>query len=482
VGLFDRIETGLSLQTFGDEANGGNVWGAFGQVRLWEPIDQGIGVATGARWLSSPDFGDGVDYSPGRLGFADHRLVESYTGQTGLSFYGVATAYLRGFDGGFLPPNDMTFSLGWGSGMFRGGGDLDFYAPGHANGWFYGASVHLGLGEAKLLALMAEHNGYDVNIGAQLDWAGLRVGAHYLASNHPEPAGGYASEYQKPKFGFLASVAVCPAERGFRCRPHLMRRTEPDTVFIPPPPADTVVVEVGLEPQPPEGEEITLCLSTGRGVSVTVTAQGDTLVGPRGVPRCLLVRARGPDRLRGPCVRKGARCVPGRLRADPAGWGLRRGTGLLGPRGGATARGPVHSGAAGDLAALRAGIALAGFQAQWPFGPSPFPLPRPWSRATCSMTRLLALSTAFTAALGRSSSASHGAAPSSLRRFPSQVPLIRVTTTHPSKARTALMPTTSSSKPFGSGVPVEARVADSVACEAALITPCSVSMQGMEPS
>jgi len=284
VGLFDRIETGLSLQTFGNESNGGNVWGAFGQVRLWEPIDQGIGVATGARWLSSPDFGDGVDYSPGRLGFADHRLAESYTGQTGLSFYGVATAYLRGFDGGFLPPNDMTFSLGWGSGMFRGGGDLDFYAPGHANGWFYGASVHLGLGEAKLLALMAEHNGYDVNIGAQLDWAGLRVGAHYLASNHAEPSGGYSSEYQKPKFGFLASVAVCPAERGFRCRPHLMRRTEPDTVFIPPPPADTVVVEIGLEPPPPEGEEITVCLSTGRGVSVTVTAQGDTLVGPSGVP------------------------------------------------------------------------------------------------------------------------------------------------------------------------------------------------------
>jgi hypothetical protein len=284
IGLLDRFETGLSLQSFGGDSDGGNVWGLFGRVRLWEPIDQGIGLAAGARYLTSPDFGDGREYFPARLGFADDRFGKALTGGTNFSFYGVATAYLRGFDGGPLPENDMTFTLGYGGGMFREGGRLDFYGPGHSNGWFYGTSVHLDVGEERVLSLMAEHDGFDINIGAQFDWEGLRVGAHYLASNHAAPNGGYASAYQAPKFGFLASVAVCPTLRGLRCKPNLMRRTEPDTIFIPAPPPDTVVVNLASAPPPPEGEAVTLCLSTGRNAPVLVTAQGDTLVGPSAVP------------------------------------------------------------------------------------------------------------------------------------------------------------------------------------------------------
>jgi len=284
VGLFDRLETGLSLQDFGSATNGSAMWGLFGRVRLWEPIDQGVGFAVGGRWLKGPDFGNGVDYSPGRLGFADKRLAESYTGGTNFSLYGVATAYLRGFDGGFIPKNDMTFSLGYGTGMFKEGGTLGFYAPGHANGWFYGTSFHIQAAEGTLVSLMAEHNGFDVNVGAQVDWQGFRLGAHWLGANHGTPAGGYVSEYQKPKLGILASVAICPTRRGLRCTPHGMRRTEPDTIFIPPPPPDTVVINLGAAPVVPEGEPITLCLSTGRNVDLLVTAQGDTLVGPTGVP------------------------------------------------------------------------------------------------------------------------------------------------------------------------------------------------------
>ena len=118
VGLFDRVETGVSLQSFGGASDGGDVWGLFGRVRLWEPIDQGVGLAVGGRYVTSPAFGDGQETRPARLGFSDPRLVGSHTGGTNLSIYGVATAYLRGFDGGFIPRNDVTFSLGWGSGMF----------------------------------------------------------------------------------------------------------------------------------------------------------------------------------------------------------------------------------------------------------------------------------------------------------------------------------------------------------------------------
>jgi len=39
-GLFDRGEAGVSLQSLKDDAGGGDVWGLFGRVRLWEPIDQ----------------------------------------------------------------------------------------------------------------------------------------------------------------------------------------------------------------------------------------------------------------------------------------------------------------------------------------------------------------------------------------------------------------------------------------------------------
>lgn len=285
IGLFDRAEAGVTLQSFQNAESGGNVWGLFGRVRLWEPVDQGLGVAVGGRYVTSPTFSDGLDYAPARLGFADERVRSAYTGLQGvdsnLSLYGVATAYLRGFDGGVLPENDMTFSVGYGSGMFRAGGELDFYSSGHANGWFMGSTLHIGMGQRTQLTLMAEHNGFDVNVGAHFDWDGVRVGAQYLASNHARPIGGYVSEYQKPKFGILASIAICPNERGFRCRPHPMRRTEPDTVYIPPPPPDTVVVRVGEGTERvPQGTPASICLSTGQNVPIQLTAAGDTLVGP----------------------------------------------------------------------------------------------------------------------------------------------------------------------------------------------------------
>ena len=292
VGLFDRLETGISLQSIDDESSGGNVWGLFGRVRLWEPVDQGLGLAVGGRWLTSPGFDGSGSWAPGRLGFADRRLRDEYAGEprglgTELSLYGVATAYLRGFDGGPLPENDLSLTVGYGSGMFKDGGDLGFYGSGHTNGWFMGGAVHLGLGPGSLLTLMVEHNGFDVNVGAHYDWEGIRIGAQYLASNHGWPASGHVSEYQEPKFGLLASIAVCPGRRGFLCRPERMARVEPDTLYIPPPPPDTVLVgevpgAAGAEEEE-EGEEITLCISTGQNVPVRVTESGDTLVAESGI-------------------------------------------------------------------------------------------------------------------------------------------------------------------------------------------------------
>jgi hypothetical protein len=289
VGLYDHGEVGLSIQSLGGSGSGGNMWGLFGRARLLEPVDQGIGLAVGARYLTSPDFGDGIARAPGRLGIPDGRLRTRHVGadrtmRTQLTAYGVATAYLRGFEGMRVPANDMTFSLGWGGGMFRGSSTAELYGE-SSNGWFAGASSHWRLGPTSMLAFLVEHNGFDLNVGAQLDVSGARVGVHYLAANHPRPPGGYRSEYRVPKVGFLASIAVCPDARRFRCEPSLMERVEPDTIWIPPPPPDTVFVgQAATAPDDLPGEPSTVCLSTGQNAPIRITAQGDTLVGPSATP------------------------------------------------------------------------------------------------------------------------------------------------------------------------------------------------------
>jgi len=60
---------------------------------------------------------------------------------------------------------------------------------------------------------------------------------------------------------------------------------EPDTIWIPAPPPDTVLVAGGpASPPPLEGEPAMICLSTGQNAPIQITEAGDTLVGPRGIP------------------------------------------------------------------------------------------------------------------------------------------------------------------------------------------------------
>ena len=136
VGLFNRVELGATLQSFNAAASGGNQWGVFGRVQLLQPEKRGIDLAAGGRYVTAPGFADGVSYQPTRLGFSDRRFRESYPGldnvNTELSLYGVASAHIRGFDEGLLPEHDLTFSLGYGTGMFQEGDQLSFY---HADRW-----------------------------------------------------------------------------------------------------------------------------------------------------------------------------------------------------------------------------------------------------------------------------------------------------------------------------------------------------------
>jgi hypothetical protein len=283
VGLFDRVEVGATIQSLNDNNAGGNMWGLFGRLALLKPENQGLGLAVGGRYVTAPDFGTSTDYQPPRLGFPDNNFRSSYTGlddvSTTFSPYAVATAHVRGFDGGFLPEHDLTINLGYGGGMFQDGDQLSFYNFADADGWFFGSGIHFGVGDNSVLTVMGEYNSFDANVGAQLDVNGIRVGAQVLGLNHGKPANGYYSPYRSKKFGILGSIALCPTQGGL-CKPSLMERVKPDTVQLPAPPPDTIRVTREVERALPDGTPATVCLATGENVQVRVTAQGDTLVGP----------------------------------------------------------------------------------------------------------------------------------------------------------------------------------------------------------
>lgn len=247
VGIADRAEVGATFQSFAGEGSGGDLWGGFGRFLLLDPVElDGLGLAVGGRWLTSPSFEGGPAQGvaePGRLGSSDDRLRSTYTGDTGgvdtnFSPYVVASALLPGFDLRYVPDHDFTFVVGRGGGMFSQGGHLPWYGSGPTEGWFYGTAVHVELRNHLLLDLMAEHNAFEVNLGAQLDMGGVRVGAFLLGSDYE----GKASAYRSTKWGLSASIAVCP-DRGGLCGPELRDRNVPDTIQLPAPPPDTIVVE-----------------------------------------------------------------------------------------------------------------------------------------------------------------------------------------------------------------------------------------------
>ena len=279
-GLFDLFEFGLNLQSLSDTEEGGTLWGGFGRLSILSPQTQPIGLAVGGRYSSSPDFGDGIAYAPNRLGRADRRLrgqLGSREIDTGFSFYAVAGWDLPGLPSSFLPDHDFSFTVGWGNGLFKEADRLEWYASGDSGGWFAGVAWNLELAESRMLTFMSDYNGFDWNVGTQLDLNGVRLGTHVLGVNHSSNT----TVYRSSKFGLIASVALCG---GGLCRASLRDRPDPDVVVLPAAPPDTVVVTRIQTPLPPAGRPGTLCLSTGDGVEVLLTPAGDTLVGPSRTP------------------------------------------------------------------------------------------------------------------------------------------------------------------------------------------------------
>ena len=223
IGLFDRIELGATIQHMDSEEHGGNMLGGFARVSLLPSSVEHLDLAVGARYLSSPSYGD--DYldglQPGRLGYPDYRLHNEAPGfeevRTNLTPYVVASARALRSD-----RFDLTLTGGWGTGLFSAGDDRAFYAEVDAGGILAGAALHFSLGGGRLLNLMAEFNGFDANAGFQLDLGGIRVGGFALGLTSDT-----YSTYRSRKFGVLASVAFCVAE-GTLCDGKTEPRPPPD--------------------------------------------------------------------------------------------------------------------------------------------------------------------------------------------------------------------------------------------------------------
>ena len=205
IGIMNRLELGASIQHFAPEEDGGNMLGAF--ARLLLVSTERLGVAAGARYVTSPSpFGGEGGLAPGRLGYPDYRVSNDL--ETNLSPYGVATAKVVSSESATL-----TLTAGYGMGMFAEGDDLPLYADeGNATGGaFGGAALHLALGNGRLVHLMGEHNGFDINAGVQADLGAFRVGAfaHGLTGSGSvaEAYGGGTSTYLSQKFGVVASIA-----------------------------------------------------------------------------------------------------------------------------------------------------------------------------------------------------------------------------------------------------------------------------------
>ncbi len=279
-GFFDLFEFGANIQSLGDAGDGGTLWGAFGRLSILSPQTQPIGLAVGGRYARSPDFGDGIEYAPNRLGRPDRRFrgqLGSRSMNTGFSLYAVAGWDLPGFSSAFLPEHDFSFTAGWGGGLFKEGGGLDWYTSGDSGGWFAGVAWNLDVAESRMVTFMTEYNGFDWNVGTQVDVSGVRLGAHVLGVNHSSPT----TVYRSGKFGVSASVALCGSGL---CKASLRDRPDPRVVVLPAAPPDTVVVTRVQAPPQPTGLAATICLSTGNSIDVLLTTAGDTLVGPSRTP------------------------------------------------------------------------------------------------------------------------------------------------------------------------------------------------------
>ena len=199
--FFGRVEIGIAAYSSNPE------YGWFGQALLlneeslrtrggafaWIPS-----IAVGIRNVGPYDqidrFGVGYRLLPPTNTNPNYQHVPDslHLGfDTDESFYGVAT---KSFSLADLRPNwpdvNLSFSLGFGNGLFEDDGGLGARYASHETGGLFGG-VKLGFAPTPnaTVSVMLENNAWDYNAGASVEYRGLRAGLYFteLGTGGPEP-------------------------------------------------------------------------------------------------------------------------------------------------------------------------------------------------------------------------------------------------------------------------------------------------------
>jgi hypothetical protein len=218
VSLFGRAELGYAAYSnnveWGLFANGlllsENDFRARGGLGRWLP-SIAVGVRNVGPYEKVDRFGIGYVLLPPTTEKPDAQHVADQIHQnfnTANTVYGVVTKNISLTD---FQPNwpEVSFGLtvGYGNGLFSDDGGLgDRYAKHSTGGLFYGLKTDFSPTPNLTLALMAENNAWDYNVGASADYRGLRAGLYWTelgagsASVSPDLPGSAFYNYSKVAF------------------------------------------------------------------------------------------------------------------------------------------------------------------------------------------------------------------------------------------------------------------------------------------
>lgn len=177
--------------------SGNPEWGFFGQAVLIRQEDMAMrggmasllvpSIAVGVRnigpYKAIDRFGTGYFLEPPTGSSPDSRHIEDAAHRnfdTGNTIFGVVT---KDFSLAEIRPNwpDLTFgvSVGYGNGLFSDDGGLgERYASHDRGGLFWGVKTDFRPAPNFDMSLMFEDNSWDYNLGASLNYRGIRLGAY----------------------------------------------------------------------------------------------------------------------------------------------------------------------------------------------------------------------------------------------------------------------------------------------------------------
>jgi hypothetical protein len=187
-----RVEAGVAFFSSNPE------YGFFGQGLLLDQ-EQFRDRSGGARWVPSlalgirnvgpykhiDRFGVGYQLVPPKPGSPNYRHIADSVHRdfsTANSVYGVATKDFSLSDiRPTWPTANIGVSLGFGGGLFHNHGDVpkSQYAKAATGGLFGGIKVDFQPARMTGLSLMLENNAWDWNLGASLDYRGIRAGLYW---------------------------------------------------------------------------------------------------------------------------------------------------------------------------------------------------------------------------------------------------------------------------------------------------------------